>query len=271
MSKKSENELFAKNWINKVNNDETWKSLVSNSINKTITRRDVLISSDEIAYCKSNTHNIKPYEVKLTSMKTHEVISNIDLSLYGKTCVLNFASYFSAGGGFTKGSFNQEESLCSISGLYNVLSKLSIYDERSKYAYVPPEYTDEIVYSEDVPFTDELGECDNVMLLDVVSCPAPNCNRIKMADMSKYFNAIKTRTEAIYLLPYLHGCRTLILGAWGCGTLKNDVKVIAESFAKLCKEFPNLYKNVIFACGNSKIKDEFSVELSKYGIWLSSV
>jgi uncharacterized protein (TIGR02452 family) len=64
----------------------------------------------------------------------NDSVSEIFAQDYTRAVVLNFASYKNAGGGFTKGSCAQEESLCMESYLYNVLRsfQLKFYEFKNK-------------------------------------------------------------------------------------------------------------------------------------------
>ena len=251
MSKKTENAKFAKEWCKQVESSEKWMNYIKRSLDDVLIRKDVLITEDERKYIKTRV-NTSTTEIMITSDKTHKTL--VDLIENGVSYgigVLNFASYYKPGGGFLKGSFTQEESLCAVSGLYHILSRLSVYECRRKSKDIAPCYNDEIIYSLSVPFTLEIGNTKHPRTVDVISCSPPNCKRITMADRADYEESIKKRIEAIYLLPYMQGVDTLILGAWGCGVFKNDPKVIARHFIDIMDKYPNIYDRVIFACGSN--------------------
>ena len=255
MSKKIENAEFAKKWLEDVFRNDVWAKSVQTSKDKTQCYRDDLISDTDRAYCKSMSDSV-PTEVRITHEKTYDVIKDCYYRSNNFVCVLNFASFFNPGGGFIKGSFAQEESLCAVSGLYLVLSSLDVYKKRAERKTVP-EYDDEIIYSPAVPFTLDEGNTGNPYLVDVLSCAAPNCNRIVMTQQRQYIDALNKRIEAIYLRPFLNGCETLILGAWGCGVFKNDPGLISNMFAAIMAKYPGLYHEVIFACGSKDNAEVF--------------
>lgn len=261
MSKKTENAKFAKEWCEQVESSEKWMSYVKKSVDKVLIRKGTLIHEDERRYVlhKSGSENT---EIKVTKDKTYDVL--LDLSFdepNHNIAVLNFASYYKPGGGFMKGSFTQEESLCAMSGLYQVLSRLPVYEQRKKNKCVSSCYNDEIIYNTSVPYTLDIGSTKYPRTFDVVTCAAPNCNRITIADHKEYEDCINTRVEAIYLLPYLHGTDTLVLGSWGCGVFKNDPRTIAKAFMNVIEKYPNIYKKIVFACGSESNQWVFADEL----------
>lgn len=256
MSKKAENAEFARKWVNDITNNRTWRHAVDRSIISTHVYTGDMIEDDDITYIKSKAYS-EDTVIKVNADKTYDAIRECYYKGDLNVCVLNFASFFNPGGGFLKGAFAQEESLCAVSGLYNILSKLDIYTDRAKREKVAPEYDNEIIYSQFVPFTDCPTTLGMPYCVDIISCAAPNCNRLSMAQQEFYMSALRKRIKAIYYLPYLNGCDTLILGAWGCGVFKNDPGLIANLFAEVIAECPGIYKSIIFACGSKDNAEVF--------------
>lgn len=255
MSKKTENAEFAKKWLSLIEGNDNWSSMVEKSLKRTEVYQDTLITDMDRSYCR-NMSNSSVSKVTITHDKTYDVIKQLWIDGECFACVLNFASFFNPGGGFMKGAFAQEESLCAVSGLYPVLSQLDVYEQRAE-KKTPPEYNDEIIYSPAVPFTMSEGELAEPYLVDIISCAAPNCNRIVMTQQRQYMDALNKRIEAIYLRPYLNGCNTLVLGAWGCGVFKNDPGLISNMFASIMSKYQGLYRDVIFACGSKENAEIF--------------
>lgn len=249
MSKKAENAEFARKWVNETMSSNNWNKCIKSSIADTSIYVGDLIDKADESYCKSASGSSKT-KISVTADKTYDAILQMYYDNKYDVCVLNFASFFNPGGGFLKGSFAQEESLCAVSGLYSVLSSLDVYKMRAGKDKVPPEYDDELIYSTGVPFTTYAGELSSPYLVDVMSCAAPNCNRIPMTHQDYYIKALRKRIKAIYYLPYVNACDNLILGAWGCGVFKNDPGLISSLFAEVISECPDLYENIVFACGS---------------------
>ena len=160
----------------------------------------------------------------------------------GKTALLNFASATSVGGGWLSGARAQEETLCRSSNLW-----LSLYScpefyragkDSVKYRKTRPKdpidlYTDAIIYTKNVEFCkDDLGKyLKDPVKVDVITCACPKINDNFCSDYpySVYYN----RMRKIIQSAEMHGVKTLILGAWGCGAFGNDPvfikKVINEA------------------------------------------
>ena len=258
MSRKDENAKQAATWLNMLKGNPTYSQAIDVAIKDTFVRDGELIYDDEFDYLRE--------KAKVSTYKDNVIISekttyDAALELSGKVnnvCILNFASYFKPGGGFIKGAYTQEESLCHVSGLYPILSSLDVYEKRANNKSIPDEYRSEVIYSSCVPFTQEPGYLSMPVLFDVVSCAAPNCNRVPIARMEAVESAIDERLSACYLLPYLRGCDALVLGAWGCGVFRNNPIYIASTFQILNQQYGSLYKKIVYALPNDKIRETFS-------------
>ena len=64
-------------------------------------------------------------KIKLEGCDTVTALLDVSKENPGKVAILNFASYKNPGGGYLKGSFAQDEALCSESTLYPVLAKFT--------------------------------------------------------------------------------------------------------------------------------------------------
>lgn len=247
MSKKTENANNAKNWVAAIEGNPSLMEWVNKAVEKTAVYKNELVTDSDRSYCRDSRNFITC--TRINANKTFEEIQRQYMAGEEHVCVLNFASYFNPGGGFLNGAYTQEESLCANSVLYPILSRLPIYEER-KTSYCRPEYNNQVLYTPNVHFYPyEEAKPGRAYMVDVISCAAPNCNRISMGRKEQYMAALEKRIEAIYLIPYLHGTEVLILGSWGCGVFKNDPGLISSMFAKVMSQYPMLYKKVIYACG----------------------
>lgn len=262
MSKKEDNAKQAEVWLGMINNHAVFRAAIENSKEKSFARIGQLITEDEWKYIDTKADSV-PDKTHISFIRkpTYEVA----LDCYGEgdrqICVLNFASYFKPGGGFLKGSYAQEESLCHVSGLYPILDSMIIYKARAKRKDMPETYLDEVIYSPAVPFTMARGSITAPVLFDVISCAAPNCNRVPISKARYVDLAITNRIEAIVTLPYLNGCDTLILGAWGCGVFRNNPEFVAKVFAKTLQSYGKLYKKVVFALPNEDLYKLFEANI----------
>lgn len=257
MSRKDDNAKQAAEWLELLSNNKVYSNAIHKAIESTTVKRNQLLTKDDLSYIRKKAHACDgERNVVIANKTTYDAAiecSNDSSSV----CILNFASYYKPGGGFLKGSYAQEESLCHVSGLYPVLKAQEVYSIRAKDKDVPEEYRSEIIYSPCVPFTRALGSITIPELFDVVSCAAPNCNRIPFSKQGKIDVAINERLAACYLFPYIHGCDTLVLGAWGCGVFKNSPKVVASTFEMLNKCYGRLYNKVVYAIPNKDIRAIF--------------
>src|SRR6185312_12808515 len=91
---------------------------------------------------------------------------------------LNFASAKNPGGGFLGGAKAQEEDLCRCSALYTCQLTQSAYYEVNR-ATSSMLYTDNIIYSPDVPFfrDDRLQLLDEPFTVSIITAPAPNAGQ----------------------------------------------------------------------------------------------
>ncbi len=183
-----------------------------------------------------------------------------------KIAVMNFANAFQAGGGVTKGSSAQEESLCRTSTLYPLLYRRTLRD--SYYAHHrtldTPKASDSLIYTEGVVIckTDEdlpkrMAKEDWVTV-DVITIAAPdlrnssnmyvplsgNGSGMKAAELFGYHvkRAIHRLTVAAH-----KGADTLVLGAFGCGAFQNDPEVVARAFKTALQVFPEVFDRIVFA------------------------
>ena len=201
-----------------------------------------------------NIDNFSKIDIELSTEKTVDAV--LRLKGIDNLGVLNFASARNPGGGWLTGAKAQEESLCLCSALYESLMTgvgQQYYTENFKHTL--PDYTDNMIYSPKVPFFKD-GDYKNVdyVLADVITCPAINRGAIlKRVDMRKGVkesdNDMKNRMFKILLEFKERGCKTLVLGAFGCGVFDNDSNVIAKNWIDLInlEVFENSFDKIVFA------------------------
>jgi len=166
---------------------------------------------------------------------------------------LNFASAKNPGGGFLNGAQAQEESLARSSGLYpSLVRHMEMYNTNRRYTSCL--YTDQMIYSPKVPvFKNDDGTLlDAPYQLSFITAPAVNAGVIQQNEpdsLSQIEPVMLSRIDKLLSVAVLHGHKTLLLGAWGCGVFKNDPKDVAAYFAKhlLHGRFANYFDRVVFA------------------------
>ena len=147
------------------------------------------------------------------------------------TC-LNFASAKNPCGGMLNGSIAQEESLGLCSALYSSLSKQEHHYQANRKDPKNGLYQDSLIYSPGCPVfrNDATYELLNQPFkVNFISCPAVNSGVTK-APTTLIKDTMRSRTKAIISIAIKEGSDGLVLGAWGTGVFKNDVKEVANYF-----------------------------------------
>lgn len=187
----------------------------------------------------------------------------------GVVCILNFASSVSPGGGVLGGSTAQEESICRVSTLYPCLCALnnSFYKnniELLRTGKMDARYSSDCIYTPNIvvfksdDITPELLE--KYYMVDVVTCAAPNLranpsNKYNQGGGSKpvkvgqkeLLEIHMERGRKIITSAVLHGCDSIVLGAFGCGAFQNPPNIVAEAYRKILPEFKGYLENIEFA------------------------
>lgn len=163
---------------------------------------------------------------------------------------LNFASAKNPGGGWLGGARAQEESIARASGLVPCLESQPDYYSANR-AMRSCLYTDHLIYSPDVPiFRDDRGELlPEPYTCSIITSPAPNQGAIEKNtphELPEVLPTIERRGRQVLRVAAAHGHRTVILGAWGCGAFRCDVRGVAGVFARLVRE-PWPFTRIVFA------------------------
>ena len=183
-----------------------------------------------------------------------------------KIAVMNFANAFHAGGGVTKGSSAQEECLCRTSTLYPLLYRRTLRESFYKHHHDlnTPKATDSLVYTEGVIIckTDEdlpkRMPKENWVTVDVITIAAPDLRdksniHAPLVNGGTYMNDAELFgyhvKRAIHMLTCAaaKGADILVLGAFGCGALRNNPEVVARAYKIALQEFPKVFKQIEFA------------------------
>ena len=174
------------------------------------------------------------------------------LTAAGKVpAVLNFASAKNPGGGFLNGAMAQEESLATSCALYHVLLAHETYYRENR-ACGTMMYTDYAIFAPSVPFfrDAQFALLGTPMLADVLTLPAVNMGQVlRKGEDPEQAKAVMFRRMKLALALFAkQGCKTLVLGAYGCGVFRNDPVFIASGWRELLNTcFQNQFETVIFA------------------------
>lgn len=177
----------------------------------------------------------------------------------GKTnmTVLNFASYKNPGGMYLMGSSAQEESLCTKSFLYNVLSDVKFVP----YYRYNCSHSNSALYLNRAIMT-PFVLFDSAYRCNVLTCAAPNytaAHKYYEITETANYEALCSRIKFVLMCCADSHSDILILGAYGCGVFGQDARCVAKIFKQyLDKEFKNVFQKVVFAIPDDKNYQAFS-------------
>lgn len=174
--------------------------------------------------------------------------------------------------GVLRGAVAQEESLARSSTLYVTLNDSEIsrqfYDLHNKdqrHGF----YTHAMILSPSVlVFRNDRGEpLEFPYEMDVVTSPAVYAGQVR-EDLHRWprdvlepriNDVMQERMARILYLFESRGIQRIILGSFGTGAFENDVRVVANSWAKLLKgRFKNSFSEVLFAILGRPTYEAFS-------------
>lgn len=206
--------------------------------------------------------------IRVTKHKTFEAATAIHQSHpEWRIAVLNFASATTPGGGVTKGSSAQEESLCRCSTLYPALTSNALWDAYYSVnrAARNPLYTNALIYTPGVvicktddQFPERLEQPDWVEV-DVITCAAPNLRQRPgnqynldqsapvVVSPEELLALHKSRARHILTVAASKGVDAIVLGAFGCGAFQNDPTVVAEAYKDVLEEMKGYFSLIEFA------------------------
>lgn len=181
----------------------------------------------------------------------------------GPVAALNFASAKNPGGGFLNGSQAQEESLARSSALYASLTQAWDYYEQHR-ASPSLLYSDAMILSPGCPVFrgDDGALLAKPYTVAFITSAAPNASAVAKTrphELQAIPEVLRQRSEYVLALAAAHGCRRLVLGAWGCGVFGNDPAVVAGAFANhLQGAWARRFERVVFSVlDNSATLDTF--------------
>ncbi|MEU8659580.1 TIGR02452 family protein [Actinoplanes philippinensis] len=202
-----------------------------------------------------------PLVVEVTGESSLDASRRLAAERDGVAC-LNFASARNPGGGFLNGAQAQEESIARASAIYPSLRAAGDF-----YAFHRADrgllYTDRVIWSPGVPvFRDDRGRLlARPYLVSFLTSAAPNRAMIVRDQpglLPEVSGALARRAARVLRVAAAHGCRELVLGAWGCGVFGNDPAEVAAVFAAALRDAP-WFDRVVFAILDRRetVRDEF--------------
>ena len=219
---------------------------------------------------KSLASSTSTSNIELRNESTLAAIIRLKKRERNQIGVLNFASAKNPGGGFLNGAMAQEESLAAASGLYDTLLQRPAYYESNKACHSFC-YTDCAIWSPDVVFFRE--DAGKLLCIpakaSVLTLPAVNYGQVllKGENAMQAKAAMKRRMKiALSIFADKH-CKTIILGAYGCGVFLNDPADVATWWDELLTEYSGHFDKVVFAVlDRTKTQDTISAFAGKWGV-----
>lgn len=193
---------------------------------------------------RSSCYRVADYTVNATTVEgiLHYAADN-------RVLALNFANAMYAGGGYVLGGNAQEESLCRASLLYYTIKGQKKYYRRNR-LHVLPDYTDVMIYSENVPvIRDDFGNLlGKPLKCDFITCPAVNRSFAKFMMTQKRIDRImRRRIKRIITLAVMKKPDVLVLGAFGCGMFGNRREKVLPVFEEMINSYVPEDIEVVFA------------------------
>ena len=197
----------------------------------------------------AEVHRSKPYRIEENTVRETTIQSILRNAGDKRVIALNFANAMYAGGGYVLGGNAQEESLCRASLLYYTIKTQKKY-YLSNRLHVLPDYTDVMIYSENVPvIRNDRGELlEKQMKCGFITCPAVNRSFAKFMMSGKRIDRVmRTRIKRIITLAVMKKPDVLILGAFGCGMFGNRHEKVLPVFEEMINSYVSEDIEVIFA------------------------
>ena len=161
--------------------------------------------------------------------------------------VLDFASFTSAGGGYARGAWAQEEALCAESTLYNVLATQKAWYAENRRRNINCElYRNRALVVPRVRFDREKYHS----YADVIVAAAPNARRARTeyrVSDEALAEAMRGRIRLVLAVADELGHEKLVLGAFGCGVFGWDAGQVAEMFRAELASGGHVAREVVFA------------------------
>ena len=179
-------------------------------------------------------------------------------------CVLNMASFHTPGGGVTRGSSAQEESIFRRTNIFKSLYQFneigSAYGIKQREERYPLDYNFGGIYTPNVTVF-KASEGDDCILLEepykigVVSVAAVKNPRVENGKLVPWVvDTLKCKIRQILDIALENGHDSIVLSAFGCGAYKTPPTEMARLFKEILSrdDYKNAFKAISFAIINVK-------------------
>jgi uncharacterized protein (TIGR02452 family) len=179
-------------------------------------------------------------------------------------CVLNMASFHTPGGGVTRGSSAQEESIFRRTNIFKSLYQFneigSAYGIKQREERYPLDYNFGGIYTPSVTVF-KASEGDDCILLEepykigVVSVAAVKNPRVENGKLVPWVvDTLKCKIRQILDIALENGHDSIVLSAFGCGAYKTPPTEMARLFKEILSrdDYKNAFKAISFAIINVK-------------------
>jgi uncharacterized protein (TIGR02452 family) len=213
--------------------------------------------------------------LEITSIQSAQMLrDNAESLSVGRVGVLNFADAKKEGGLFLIGANAQEESIVRSSTLYNSLMtptaqqyyqlhRNSSKGKGPKSPYASGYYSHAMIFTPHVAVfrgDDQEAAYHPPFSIDVVTSPAVNNRSVVMhsakktaaereAASERVREEMYERMARILFLFEVQGIDSIVLGSFGTGVFRNDVRMVAEFWLQLLRpgsRFEKSFRNVVF-------------------------
>lgn len=172
--------------------------------------------------------------------------------LDGKIAILNPADCINPGGEYISGGSGYEESICSNTTLYEVLTTCNSYYECNRAHVNGGLYTNVCLYTPDIAVFDNSQNI--IRLIDVISCSSPDYGKVSRKRANK---SIHDRIKLIFNTAVRNGVQHLILCGFGCNYNQSDVEYIASAFNEMCILYYASFCTITFVIDSVREADIF--------------
>lgn len=159
----------------------------------------------------------------------------------GKTAILNPGDYVNPGGNYICGDSGYEETICSNTTLYEVLSECNEYYDWNSIHVNRNVYTNVCLYTPNVVVCDNTN--NSIGAVDVITCSPPDYDTTSLTRANK---AVHDRIELVFNIAVRNGVENLVLCDFGCGKSKSDIVFIANAFYEMCVLYYARFKTITF-------------------------